>query len=544
MNPLRSNHIDRAQSEIQDCLVVGAGINGAVAAAALSGHGVKTTIIDQSDFASFTSQESSNLAWGGIKYLESYEFGLVWGLCKSRNRLMKAYPSQVKEIRFFTSIAKGFRKPRLLVYLGALLYWVMGRFKTRPPRLLSRSAIQRKAPMINTRLLVGGMEYSDCFFMDNDTRFCFGFIRKAIDQECNAINYMKLIAADRHDDLWRCTLEDQLSGETLEIEARSLVNAGGPFTDKVEHLLNIDSTFKHIFSKGVHIIVPPVTKVRHVLTFFASDGRLFFMIPMGPCTCIGTTDTRVDSEVVQPTSDDIAFLIANANALLNLEKPLSENDVISNRCGVRPLVVKQNATVDNADWTELSRKHEIDIHPDKKMLSIYGGKLTDCLNVGDEVAAIIESFGIKLTSPAAPWFGEPAEDIRADFIVQCRSMNLDAMTATNAYEPLSSRLWRRYGKDAFDILEEIRTDASMAEILIQGASYIRAELHHTARKEMVLHLDDFMRRRSKMALVVDHETIRTAPGLKEAAQILFGNDADTEIERYFNPPTMASAIPT
>jgi glycerol-3-phosphate dehydrogenase len=543
MTSLRSQHITRAQAEVQDCLIVGAGINGAVSAAALSGNGVKTTVIDKADFASFTSQQSSNLAWGGIKYLESYEFGLVWGLCKSRNRLMTAYPSQVKEIRFFTSIAKGFRKPCFLVYLGALLYWFMGRFKTRPPRLLSRSSIQREESIINTKPLVGGMEYSDCYFMDNDTRFCFGFIRKAIDQKCNAINYMELTAAEWSNALWHCTIEDRISGEKIEIKTRSLINAAGPFTDKIEQLLHIDSTFKHIFSKGVHIIVPPVTSVRHVLTFFASDGRLFFMIPMGPCTCIGTTDTQVDSEVVEPTADDIKFLITNANALLNLEKPISENDIISKRCGVRPLVVKQDSTVENADWAELSRKHEIDIHPEKKMLSIYGGKLTDCLNVGDEVAEIIESFGIELT-PSEVWYGEPDEAVKAKFTAQCQAMNLDAMTSSNAYEPLSTRLWRRYGKDAFGILEKIQNDASMAEILIEGASYIRAELHHTAQKEMVVHLEDFMRRRSKMALVVKRETIRNAPGLKEAAQILFGDDAEKETEHYFNPSTMASAIPT
>jgi glycerol-3-phosphate dehydrogenase len=532
MTSLRSKHITRAQVEVQDCLIVGAGINGAVSAAALSGNGVKSTVIDKGDFASFTSQQSSNLAWGGIKYLESYEFRLVWGLCKSRNRLMKAYPSQVKEIRFFTSIAKGFRKPHFLVYLGALLYWFMGRFQTRPPRLLSRSSIRREAPMINTKPLIGGMEYSDCYFMDNDTRFCFGFIRKAIDQKCNAINYMKLVDAKWDNELWSCMLTDQISGEIIEVKARSLINAAGPFTDKIEQLLQIESTFKHIFSKGVHIIVPPVTTVRHVLTFFASDGRLFFMIPMGPCTCIGTTDTQVDSEAVEPTDHDIKFLITNANALLNLEKPISENDIISKRCGVRPLVVKQGSSVENADWTELSRKHEIDIHPEKKMFSIYGGKLTDCLNVGDEVTEIIESFGIELT-PSDAWYGEPDEVVKAKFIDQCQAMSLDSMTPPNAYEPLSTRLWRRYGKDAFDILEQIQSDASMAEILIEGASYIRAELHHTANKEMVERLEDFMRRRSKMALVVEHEIIRNAPGLKEAAQILFGEDAEAEIARYF-----------
>ena len=90
-------------------LIVGGGINGAVAAASLAGRGVRVALIDQGDFACGVSSSSSNLAWGGIKYLESLEFLLVNKLCKSRNKLMRAYPSTVKEIRFFTTIQRGFR---------------------------------------------------------------------------------------------------------------------------------------------------------------------------------------------------------------------------------------------------------------------------------------------------------------------------------------------------------------------------------------------------------------------------------------------------
>jgi glycerol-3-phosphate dehydrogenase len=534
MNPLRRSCIDRARNEVQDVLVVGGGINGAVAAAALAGKGAKVTLIDKADFASYTSQESSNLAWGGIKYLETYEFGLVWGLCKSRNELMKAYPAQVREIRFYTSIAKGFRKPRFLIYLGALLYWLMGRCKTRPPRLLSRAAIAREAPMVNTAPLAGGLEYSDGCFVDNDTRFSFGFIRRALDHGGQAINYMELVEAEWNNGLWHCILLDRISGTPAALRARSLINAAGPFADRVNRLLQIDCPFTHIFSKGAHILVPPVTPVRHVLTFFASDGRLFFMIPMGPCTCIGTTDTRVDSETAIPTGEDVDFLLSNANALLDLETPLTRDDVIAKRCGVRPLVVKKDAPVENGEWTALSRKHEIDVHPEKNQLSIYGGKLTDCINVGEEVAGIIQSFGIALPHPEARWYGEPSDAVKQRFMAQCRDIKLDERTVPDAYETLSTRLWRRYGDKAFDILDAIRSDPAMADILIEGASYIRAELHHTAQNEMVMQLEDFLRRRSKIALVVDHETIRHTPGLREAARILFGDEADAQTARYFN----------
>ncbi|MEY3624995.1 MAG: hypothetical protein RL696_376, partial [Actinomycetota bacterium] len=87
-----------------DVAIVGAGINGAVAAAAAQAAGLRVLIIDRGDFANFTSQESSNLVWGGIKYLQTYEFALVAKLCQARNRLIRAYPNQIQEIGFLASL--------------------------------------------------------------------------------------------------------------------------------------------------------------------------------------------------------------------------------------------------------------------------------------------------------------------------------------------------------------------------------------------------------------------------------------------------------
>jgi glycerol-3-phosphate dehydrogenase len=115
----REQHIRRLSGTTLDVLIVGGGINGAVSAAALVARGVKVGLIDARDFAGFTSQQSSNLVWGGIKYLETYEFALVSKLCKARNTLIKHYPSVVKEIRFLTSIPKSFRRHPRLMWAGA-----------------------------------------------------------------------------------------------------------------------------------------------------------------------------------------------------------------------------------------------------------------------------------------------------------------------------------------------------------------------------------------------------------------------------------------
>ena len=113
---LRDTNLKKLEDHPYDVLVLGGGINGAVSAAALAGQGAKVGLIDKGDFASFTSQESSNLAWGGIKYMETFEFGLVRKLCLSRNHLIRSFPSTVQEIRFYTTHTRGFRHGLLKLF--------------------------------------------------------------------------------------------------------------------------------------------------------------------------------------------------------------------------------------------------------------------------------------------------------------------------------------------------------------------------------------------------------------------------------------------
>jgi len=527
---LRNSNVKKLQEHPFDVLIVGGGINGAVAAASLAGRGVRVALIDRGDFAGGVSSNSSNLAWGGIKYLESLEFLLVDKLCRSRNRLMRAYPSTVKEIRFFTTIQRGFRFPPFFIYLGSVLYWIMGRFATRAPRYISARAIEAAEPVVNTSRAAGGVEYSDCYLYDNDARFVFNFVRKSLNFGCIAANYVESTGARREGDEWITRARDVITGEQFEIRSKALINACGPWVD-AHNLLTAEQTrHHHLFSKGVHLLVDKITDNKRVLAFFASDGRLFFLIPMGPKTCIGTTDTQVDSPEVGVTEADREFVLQNANALLDLNPPLTAASVITERVGVRPLVSKNTDGV--ADWVQLSRKHEIEVDEARQHLSIFGGKLTDCLNVGDEVADWIKRLGIAVPQPENKWYGEPGAELREEFMLQAQLMNLDAMTDRSSSEPLSERFWRRYGETAFGLLERIRVDESSAKLLIKNAEYTRCEIELAARREMIVKLEDFMRRRSKIEEVVRREEIVNAPGLLEACEILFGSEAQMRLEEY------------
>jgi alpha-glycerophosphate oxidase/glycerol-3-phosphate dehydrogenase len=527
---LRDSNINKLREQEFDVLIVGGGINGAVAAAALAGRGVRTALIDSGDFACGVSSHSSNLAWGGIKYLETQEYLLVNKLCKSRNKLMRAYPSTVKEIRFLTTIKKGFRFPTFFVFLGSVLYWLMGRCVTRPPRYLTARTIEATEPEINTADSAGGLEYSDCYLYDNDARFVFNFIRRSLDYGCIAANYVKSQQASYEDGQWKITARDVVGGQILQIRSKVLINACGPYVDDQNIKSGAQTEYHHLFSKGIHLIVDRITDNRRVLTFFASDGRLFFLIPMGPKTCIGTTDTQVDSPRVHVTDEDRDFVLSNANALLDLERPLTRADIIAERVGVRPLAFKGEGGV--ADWVELSRKHVIEVDEERRHLSIFGGKLTDCLNVGDEVAQWVDKLGVTVPQPDNRWYGEPGQDLRREFMLQAQLMDLDKLTDTSSSEPLSERFWRRYGESAFGLLERIRADEDSARLLIENAEYTRCEIELAARREMIVKLEDFMRRRSKIEQVVRKSEIIAAPGLREACDILFGEESAARLREY------------
>ncbi|ETW96959.1 MAG: FAD-dependent oxidoreductase [Candidatus Entotheonella factor] len=538
---VRQRHIQALNEVTYDALIIGGGINGAVSAAALSGNGLKTALIDQRDFAGFTSQQSSNLAWGGIKYLETFEFGLVRQLCKSRNELMQHYPSSVREIRFLTTIQKGFRHHPVILWCGAWLYWLMGNGFTRVPRLLSARRIKRDEPVIQTGGSLGGMEYSDAYLYDNDARFVFNFVRSALDDGCIAANYVASLGSHRSDDLWHTRVQDVTTGRELTIRSRVLINATGPFVDAMNGLSGESTPHRHVFSKGIHLIVDRVTPNPRVLAFFADDGRLFFVIPMGAKTCIGTTDTRVNSPLAEVTEADRDFVLAQVNQRLALERPLGADDVIAERCGVRPLAV-EGQTDSQQDFLNLSRKHAIDVNMERAHISIFGGKLTDCLNVGEEICTMVEALGLPLPGPRQKWYGEPDRAVRADFMQRARAIQLDELTPADSEEALSIRLWRRYGSQAFELLKAIEKDPVQAEPILAGTAFIRCEIELMAQREMIVTLEDFLRRRSDLALVTRHQELRRAAGLMDVCTILFGPDqAVQQFNDYFDTEPAAGA---
>jgi glycerol-3-phosphate dehydrogenase len=332
-------------------------------------------------------------------------------------------------------------------------------------------------------------------------------------------------------------VKDKIDGRKFTIRARSIINAGGAFVDKFNATNNIKTRYRHVFSKGIHLIVPRITRSERVLAFFADDGRLFFAIPMGSRTCIGTTDTPVSDPNTPINDEDRDFVLDNINARLDLERPLGHEDIIAERCGVRPLAVENDVDTD-VDFLQLSRKHVIELDSEKPYMSIFGGKLTDCLNVGDEVWGKVVEMGIVKSSDEASenerWYGEPEAGQYSRYREHAARLSLDEISLPGSDEVLSTRLWRRYGMDAFAMLERIEQERSLAEPVIEGAALYRCELQHLADNEMITSLDDLLRRRTKIALVTPREKLQTSEGTMEICRAVFGEQAQEKYDEYFS----------
>ncbi len=530
----RAENINKLKSTTFDVLIVGGGMNGAVCAAALAARGVSVGLIDSRDFAGFTSQQSSNLIWGGIKYMESYEFRLVNDLCKSRNELLKSFPSTVKEIRFLSTLSKNSRLPAWVMLIGTWLYWFFGRGKTRAPKIFSAAQIKNTEPLIKIDESIGGVEYSDAYLHDNDARFVFNFVRSAMDSGCVAANYVELVSG-RYEagSQWTATARDKVSGEQFEIRSTIMINAAGAFVDQLNGMTEVDTEYRHIFSKGIHLIVPRISRGNRVLAFFADDGRLFFAIPMANRTCIGTTDTPVEEPETDITDEDRDFVLSNINARLDLARPLDESDIISERWGVRPLVLKKGHKSKD-DFLQMSRKHIVETSAEQNHISIFGGKLTDCLNVGEEICEEVKKLGVNLTEIREKWYGEPDSQVKTAYYKKAHLLNLDQVVAGDTGEMLSDRLWRRYGKHALPMLEAIEKDPSMADTLIEGTGVRRCEIDYIVNNEMVVKLEDYLKRRSKLDYLVPYEELKRSKGVRRACEEIFGDQAEARYQEYFS----------
>ncbi|MDP6697909.1 MAG: FAD-dependent oxidoreductase [Acidimicrobiales bacterium] len=518
----RAASLERLSGTRFDVLVVGGGINGAVSALSLAAHGLKVGLVEASDFASGTSQESSNMIWGGFKYLESYDLRLVAGLCRSRNRLAAAYPTRILETRFMAVLQHGAPFAPWFAALGANAYWALGRLHTRRPRHRSRSTIHRLEPAVEASRIRGGIEYSDYLLADNDARFVSEFVIAAEQHGAVVANYLELEEAEYNSDIWSLTLRDQVTGSAMETTARVLVNAAGPRVPTIGSLTLSTTQSRLVYSKGVHLTVPRVTDSGRILAFFDDARRLFYVLPMGDRSVIGTTDTPVDDPEVSVTDEDRLFLLGQVSRRLNLDRNLDASDIISERCGVRALVVPPGGSGRRRDWTELSRRHAVETDDGRVVVSILGGKLSDCLNVGAEVVDAVRLCGLRPMPPAQRWFGEPSQEDRRSCISRAAGLGIAPDAA--------ALIWRRHGRRMDEVLDLVRGDPALGGPLGDLDTLSMAEVMVMGRHERIVRPDDLLRRRTMLSMLHRPETVTADRGVRSAIETILGSDGLTAFD--------------
>lgn len=511
---MREPTIDQMAGQRFDVAVVGGGINGAVSAAALAGRGASVVLVERGDFAGVTSQSSSNLVWGGIKYLQSYELPLVWALCGSRNKLLRAYPTRIREVPFLAAIGETTPFSVGMAALGVGAYWTLGRGRTDAPRVYSRRTAKQLEPLLDTAGLRGAVRYSDALLVDNDARFVWDFVRYARARGAAAVNYVQMSGAERGAAGWRLHLDDMVGSGRFWVDADIVINAAGPFAPGVSADLGVHTRSNIVLSKGAHLVVPRISAEERVLAFFDDDGRLFYVIPMHDRSVIGTTDTRLTRFGSDVSDDDRRFILDQANRRLALARPITSDDIVAERCGVRSLVVPDSEAVGAADWMALSRRHEVEVDAQRRVLTILGGKLTDCLNVGHEVTKVVRRLGLAL-GPPHRWYGEEDPGLRAQLAAKLtQGPALEHPTA------LLKSLWRRQGSKAFTVLDKWQRDPAHAEVLFEGTDITRGEFGLMLKTEMIVTLEDLFRRRTPLSQIRSREELAEHPGTAELASAL------------------------
>ena len=480
-----------AESDCVDLLIVGGGINGAGIARDAAGRGLKVALVEQSDLAAGTSSASTKLIHGGLRYLEFFEFRLVRESLIERERLLRIAPHLVRPMQFVLPHVPGLR-PRWQIRFGLFFYdYFSGRRTLQPSRSVRVGAGGYGAlrPGVDH-----AFSYSDCWV--DDSRLVVLNALDAAQRGAAIHTRTHFVSATAEKGLWRARCVRQGSGESLELRARAIVNAAGPW---VEQVLNSFPAVQVAGSvrlvKGSHIVVPRLFPGKHAFMLQNPDGRIVFAIPYEQkWTLVGTTDVPFsgDPAQVRISDDEIRYLCDTINSYF--QRQISPSDVRWTYAGIRPLFDDESKSA-----SRVTRDYRIELthtadHP--PLLSIFGGKLTTYRKLAETVLEKLqEPLGISPhhwthRSPL-PGGGLRAQNFRRFVIDVRRRWRFLPIT-------VARRLARAYGTRVEAIIGGAKSFADLGQHY--GAGLTAAEVDYLVRNEWAMTDEDILWRRSKLGL--------------------------------------------
>ncbi|MBK9663626.1 MAG: glycerol-3-phosphate dehydrogenase/oxidase [Nitrosomonas sp.] len=482
------------QNQHFDLLICGGGVYGAWTAYDAALRGLKVAIIEQGDWATATSSASSKLIHGGLRYLETFDFKLVSKSLKERKMLLHTAPHRVWPLRFGIPVYTHQRMNRLQLKLGLSLYDHLA--ADNDPDMhhhyLNQQQFIAHFPCLKENALKAGFTYADA--QTDDARLVLELISGALQAGASCLNYCKLIQVSETDKKADgAIVRDQLTLTELKISARQIVFTTGQWLVK-----EMQSREWCRLSKGIHLIMPAVLKDEALLLTARSDGRVFFMIPWYGLTLLGTTDSDFESnDVDHVTIDDtdITYLLAAANDYLRV--PWTKSDIIGSFAGVR--VLKQaNPQATSNSPSSVSRDWELKSAANGVHYAI-GGKITssrqDAARIVDTVCKQLAHHQTCATEGRLfPW---APQDNFANWsaVMQKRAAQLGIDAESTRW------LLHRHGIQVEAIFRQIELDTELAKRILPDLPFIYADLLHCANNEMVVHLDDLLRRRLPLLIL-------------------------------------------
>ena len=484
-----------ARAPVFDVLIVGGGINGVGIARDAAGRGLSTLLVERDDLASATSQWSTKLVHGGLRYLEHYEFRLVAESLAEREVLLAQAPHLIEPLSFVLPHEPHLR-PAWMIRAGLFLYDRLGGRMTLP-RSFGVDLHGSKWGAGLQKRLTRGFVYADARV--DDSRLVVMTAMSARDKGADIRTRTRFDRAVREADTWRATIVDE-RGHATEVRARSIVNAGGPWVAPVLDAIEAMPTsarVRHV--KGSHIVVPRIHAEDHAYILQNADNRIVFAIPyQHRYTLIGTTDVPVETYEHPRISDqETDYLIELVNRYLT--KPVSRADIVWTYSGVRPLYDdgETNPAAVTRDYVL-----KLDAGADGKqppVLSIYGGKLTTYRKLAE--AAVRE---LRPHFPAMRGEWTSSEPLAGgDLPHRDRAAYTADLVRRRASlpQPLLTELVKRHGTLTERVLGDSRTPADLGQMF--GEHLSEREVDYLRRNEWARSADDVLWRRTKCGLGAD-----------------------------------------
>jgi glycerol-3-phosphate dehydrogenase len=531
-----------------DLLIIGGGITGAGIALDAASRGLRTALVEMQDFAAGTSSRSTKLVHGGLRYLKQFEVGVVAEVGKERAIVYENGPHVTTPEWMLLPFYKSGTFGPLMTSIGLRVYdFLAGVKKLERRKMFGVKETIAKEPLLKREGLLGSGYYVE--YRTDDARLTLEVMKKAAEQGALAINYAG-VESFVYDEgrLTGAIVRDLISGETHEIRAARIVNATGPWVDKLREMDRSKQGKTLRLTKGVHLVFDQGRfPLRQAVYFDTPDGRMVFAVPRDGKTYFGTTDTDYRGEdIAHPTmtEEDRSYLLNAANFIFPSLK-LQTADVESSWAGLRPLIQQEGK-----DPSEISRRDEIFVSP-SGLLSIAGGKLTGyrkmAETVVDKVGELMADKGSMIKLPASRTKHMPISggDIGgSQFFESYVRERTPEGVANGLDEEEAARLARRYGSNVSKLYELASESKEFA--IVHGLPLaIAVELRYTMEEEGAVKPEDFWVRRTGqlyfniIAVIKWRNQVLSAMsewlGWSEDQRILYGEEMDRLAKKAVTP---------